>query len=103
MPAPGDKAALQTFTGLLQYHSELIPNLSGVSAPLRTLEGNVEWHWRTEQQQRLDKLKILISQSWSQDTASSITYITPYTSFIYLTLDSSDIDIVTLIWKKFVE
>lgn len=45
MPAPEDKAVLQRFTGLLQYLSKFIPNLSDVSAPLRKLEGNVEWQW----------------------------------------------------------
>uniref|UniRef100_A0A3P9J671 ribonuclease H n=1 Tax=Oryzias latipes TaxID=8090 RepID=A0A3P9J671_ORYLA len=63
MPAPEDKAALQRFTGLLQYLSKFIPNLSDISAPLRKLEGNVEWHWETEQQQSFEKLKTLVSQA----------------------------------------
>ena len=63
MPAPEDKAALQRFTGLLQYLSKFIPNLSDISAPLRKLDGNVEWHWGTEQQQSFDKLKALVSQA----------------------------------------
>lgn len=63
MPAPEDKAAFQRFTGLLQYLSKFIPNLSDISAPLRKLEGNVEWHWGTEQQQSFDKLKVLVSQT----------------------------------------
>lgn len=62
MPAPEDKAALQRFTGLLQYLSKFIPNPSDISAPLRKLEGKVEWHWGTEQQQSFDKLKVLVSQ-----------------------------------------
>ncbi len=48
MPAPEDKAALQRFTGLLQYLSKFIPNLSDLSAPLRKLEGNVDWHWGSD-------------------------------------------------------
>lgn len=63
MPAPEDKAALQRFTGLLQYLSKFIPNPSDISAPLRKLEGKVEWHWGTEQQQSFDKLKVLVSQT----------------------------------------
>ncbi|RVE62485.1 hypothetical protein OJAV_G00157530 [Oryzias javanicus] len=63
MPAPEDKAALQRFTGLLQYLSKFIPNLSDISAPLRKLEGNMEWHWGAEQQQSFDKLKALVSQA----------------------------------------
>lgn len=63
MLAPEDKPALQRFTGLLQYPSKFIPNLSELSAHLRKLEGNVEWHWGTEQQQSFDKLKALVSQA----------------------------------------
>lgn len=35
MPVPEDQAALQRSTGLLQYLSKFIPNLSDLSAPLR--------------------------------------------------------------------
>ncbi len=63
MPVPEDKAALQRFTGLLQYLSKFIPNLSDLSAPLRKLERNVEWQWGSEQQQSFEKLKVLVSQA----------------------------------------
>ena len=71
MPAPEDKAALQRFTGLLQYLSKFIPNLSDLSAPLRKLEGNVDWHWGTKQQQSFDKLKALVSQHQYSSTMMS--------------------------------
>lgn len=57
MSAPENKVVLQRLTGLLQYLSKFILNLiQQVSDPLRKLEGNVEWHWGTEQQS-FDKLK----------------------------------------------
>ena len=56
LPAKEDRVASQRFTGLLQ-------DLSDLSAPLRKLEENLEWHWGTEQQQSFDRLKVLISQA----------------------------------------
>lgn len=63
MPSPEDKAALQRFTGFLQYRSKFIPELSNLSTALRKSERNVEWQWRSEQQQSFDKLKVLVSQA----------------------------------------
>lgn len=51
MPEPVDKAALMRFLGLLQYLAKFVPNMSDISAPLRKLlEGNIAWHWESEQQ-----------------------------------------------------
>ncbi|RXN16535.1 dynein heavy chain axonemal [Labeo rohita] len=64
MPEPQDKAALMRFLGLLQYLSKFIPNMSDLSAPLRKLlEGDVAWHWETEQQRSFERLKSLVSNT----------------------------------------
>lgn len=64
MPQPHDKATLMRFMGMVQYLSKFIPNLSDVSAPLRKLlEGDVEWHWETLQQQSFEHLKKLVSKA----------------------------------------
>ncbi|RXN08425.1 retrotransposon-like family member retr-1 [Labeo rohita] len=64
MPEPQDKAALMRFLGLLQYLSKFIPNMSDLSAPLRKLlEGDVAWHWETEQQKSFERLKSLVSNT----------------------------------------
>lgn len=64
MPAPENKAALMRFIGLLQYLHRFIPNLSDVSAPMRKLlEGDVQWHWKSEQQKSYERLEALVSKA----------------------------------------
>ncbi|KAI2666787.1 Retrovirus-related Pol polyprotein from transposon 17.6 [Labeo rohita] len=64
MPEPQDKAALMRFLGLLQYLSKFILNMSDLSAPLRILlEGDVAWHWESEQQKSFERLKSLVSNT----------------------------------------
>jgi len=64
MPEPEDKAALMImrFIGLLQSLSKFIPNMSEINALLRKLlEGDVPWHWESEQQESFEILKLLVS------------------------------------------
>ncbi|VDH93047.1 Hypothetical predicted protein [Mytilus galloprovincialis] len=49
---------LQTFMGFIQYLGKFMPNMSTVSAPLRTLlEKNTAWHWDEKQETSFQKLK----------------------------------------------
>ena len=46
MPEPVDKSGVMRFMGMVQYFSKFIPNLSEISAPLRSLvESKTQWHW----------------------------------------------------------
>ena len=60
MTAPTNKEDLQRFLGMLTYLVKFIPNLSQVSAPLRSLleQGN-EWQWHHEHEESFTKLKEL--------------------------------------------
>ena len=60
MTAPTNKEDLQRFLGMLTYLAKFIPNLSQVSAPLRSLleQGN-EWQWHHEHEESFTKLKEL--------------------------------------------
>lgn len=61
MPPPKSKEDLQRFLGMLIYLAKFIPNLSQVSAPLRSLleQGN-EWQWHHEHEESFTKLKELV-------------------------------------------
>ena len=51
MEAPRNVSELQTFMGFITYLAKFLPNLSEVSAPLRSLlQKEVEWHWDSEQE-----------------------------------------------------
>ena len=64
MPAPTDKKGLERFNGMIQYLAKFIPNLSEISAPIRKLcEGNVAWHWDSEQEDSFNKLKKLVTNT----------------------------------------
>jgi hypothetical protein len=58
MPTPQNRGELETFLGIMVYLAKFIPNLSSLSAPLRTLlEKGVEWSWQTEQENSFKRLK----------------------------------------------
>ena len=64
MSVPQDKPALQRFLGMVTYFGKFIPNLSTITAPLRTLLHNgVEWHWTKQQTEAVDKLKTLLTEA----------------------------------------
>ncbi|CAC5366660.1 unnamed protein product [Mytilus coruscus] len=49
---------LQTFMSFIQYLGKFMPNISTVSAPLRTLqEKYTVWHWDEQQETSFQKLK----------------------------------------------
>ena len=52
MPRPTDKAGVQRLLGMLNYVGEFVPNMSGLTVPLRVLlHKETEWYW-FEQQER---------------------------------------------------
>lgn len=64
MPAPKDVSGVKRILGVVQYVAKFIPNLSDVTAPLRTLlQQDVEWHWDAPQQESFDRLKQLVSST----------------------------------------
>lgn len=64
MKPPTNKQEVQTFMGFITYLGKFLPNLSEVSAPLRSLtEKDVHWHWDAEQESSFQKLKLLVTES----------------------------------------
>ncbi|GBO10431.1 Retrovirus-related Pol polyprotein from transposon 17.6 [Araneus ventricosus] len=56
------KADIRLLLGMLNYLSEFIPNLSKLSAPLRSLlKIDLEFVWDIEQEEHFEKLKSLLS------------------------------------------
>lgn len=52
MPTPKDVSEVERILGVVQYVAKFIPNLSDVTAPLRTLlQQDVEWHWDAPHQE----------------------------------------------------
>ena len=50
--------------GFIQYLSKLMPNMSTVSAPLRTLlEKTIIWHWNEQQETSFQKLKTMATNT----------------------------------------
>ena len=61
---PKDAVELRRMMGLFTYLGRFIPNLSEVSAPLRSLlHDDAEWLWTDKQQEAFDALKALISSA----------------------------------------
>lgn len=64
MAKPTFTKDLQTFMGFIQYLSKFMPNMSTVSAPLRTLlEKNIVWHWNEQQKTSFQKLKTMATNT----------------------------------------
>ena len=64
MKKPTCVKELQTLMGFIQYLGKFMPNLSQVSAPLRTLlEKNVDWHWNEEQEQSFQQMKVMVTHT----------------------------------------
>lgn len=64
MTRPTNKQEVQTFMGFITYLGKFLPNLSEVSAPLRSLtEKDVSFHWDSEQEASFQKLKNLVTDS----------------------------------------
>ena len=58
MPAPQSKQDLQRLLGMVNYLSQYIPNMSEITAPLRSLlKKNSQWVWYHEHSDALEKIK----------------------------------------------
>jgi hypothetical protein len=64
MPEPLDKSGVMRFMGMVQYLAKFIPNLSEISAPLRSLvESKTQWHWEEPQKESFRQLKSLVAST----------------------------------------
>ena len=62
MKQPTTVKELQTFLGFVTYLGKFIPNMSTITAPLRTLlEKDTAWHWNAEQESSFQELKSIAS------------------------------------------
>ncbi|XP_037571213.2 uncharacterized protein LOC119453257 [Dermacentor silvarum] len=58
MPEPSNKKELQVFLGTMNFVQRFIPNMSVVTAPLRTLlRKDIAWVWTEAQQKSFDTLR----------------------------------------------
>lgn len=67
MPAPKNVSGVERILGVVQYVAKFNPNLSDVTASLRTLrtllQQDVKWHWDAPQQESFVRLKQLVSST----------------------------------------
>ena len=64
MPKPEAKQDLQRLLGMVNYLSQYIPNMSEITAPLRSLlKKNAQWVWYEEHEQALTKVKKALTNS----------------------------------------
>ena len=61
-PKPQDMSQLQSFTGLVDYYSKFLPDVSSVLAPLySSLQKDKKWCWCKEQHKSFDDVKRLLT------------------------------------------
>ena len=64
MPLPKSKQYLQRLLGMVNYLSQYIPNMSEITAPLRTLlKKDIQWSWHNEHQKALERIKKVLTSS----------------------------------------
>jgi hypothetical protein len=64
VPTPSCKQDLQRLLGVINYLAKYIPNISELSAPLRSLlKSDVSWAWFREHDAALTKLKSVLSSA----------------------------------------
>ena len=64
MPTPSCKQDLQRLLGMINYLSKYIPNMSELTAPLRSiLKDDVSWAWFPEHDSALTKIKTVLSSA----------------------------------------
>jgi len=64
MPTPSCKQDLQRLLGMINYPAKYIPNMSELTAPLRSLlKSDVPWAWFPEHDTALTKLKSVLSRT----------------------------------------
>ena len=58
MPRPTDKAGVQRLLGMLNYVGKFVPNMSGLTVPLRVLlHKETEWYWFEQQERSFAAIK----------------------------------------------
>lgn len=63
MPPPSDRKALERFLGLVNYVSKFVPNVSNLTAPLRSLlKKDVDFIWSHEHTNAFNKVKEVLSK-----------------------------------------
>ena len=64
MPQPQNKQDLQRLLGMVNYLSQYIPNMSEITAPLRSLlKKQAQWSWYDEHDRSLAKIKEALTSS----------------------------------------
>ena len=64
MPQPQNKQDLQRLLGVVNYLSQYIPNMSEITAPLRSLlKKETQWSWYDEDDSSLAKIKDVLTSS----------------------------------------
>ena len=64
MPEPQSRQDLQRLLGMVNYLSQYIPNMSEITAPLRTLlKKDTQWVWYDEHRNAIEKLKQALTNS----------------------------------------
>jgi RNase H-like domain found in reverse transcriptase/Reverse transcriptase (RNA-dependent DNA polymerase)/Integrase zinc binding domain len=64
MQTPGNKKELMRFLGMVKHLGQFIPNLSNVSAPLRTLtRTHTPWQWSHEHDKSITQIKALLTSA----------------------------------------
>ena len=64
MPQPQNKQDLQRLLGVVNYLSQYIPNMSEITAPLRSLlKKETQWSWYDEHDSSLAKIKDVLTSS----------------------------------------
>ena len=64
MPQPQNKQDLQRLLGMVNYPSQYIPNMSEITAPLRSLlKKQAQWSWYDEHDRSLAKIKEALTSS----------------------------------------
>ena len=64
MNQPQSVRRLMTFLGFIQYLGKFMPNMAGISAPLRKLtQRDVEWKWTETEENIFNRLKKLATEA----------------------------------------
>ena len=64
MPPPKSKQDLRRLLGMVNYLSQYIPNMSKITAPLRSLlKKDIHWSWHDEHQKALERIQKVLTSS----------------------------------------
>ena len=64
MPPPKSKQDLRRLLGMVNYLSQYIPNMSKITAPLRSLlRKDIHWSWHDEHQKGLERIQKVLTSS----------------------------------------